>query len=61
MVSLYIVIQFYFDKSGIVNENIQFQFGAEVVVHNTCGFTLNNEFWLAGGSGNSMARRQVSL
>jgi len=44
---------------GVVQENINFGIDDVTEVFNGCSFTLKNEFWVAGGSGN--ARTQVRM
>ena len=46
--------------SGVVNDDLDFNYGSGVSAHSGCGVTLRGQFWYLGGDG-SMYNRQVNI
>ena len=46
--------------SGVVNNDLDFNYGGEVSPQYGCGVTLRGQFWYFGGFG-SLFNRQVSF
>ena len=46
--------------SGVVNDDLNFNYGYGVSAYGGCGVTINGQFWYLGGQGSTYTR-QVTI